>query len=135
MSGIYGGGMNGSLSKRPYSSYSISAVFPCGPENVDTLTQALFQIIEQVRKFGCEEKDLAKVKETWKKQYEDQVKTNNYWLESLSTGWINNEDPHILDRMEAVNRLTTADIRNAALKYLDPENRIRAVLYPDVIKK
>ena len=32
MSGIYGGGMTGEISKLPYSNYTVKVSFPCGPE-------------------------------------------------------------------------------------------------------
>jgi zinc protease len=131
MSGIYGGGMNGGLAKRSYPNYNISVAFPCGPENVDTLTKALFSIIRSLQQKGSDDKELAKVKETWKKQYEDQVKTNSYWLEGLSTAWIDGEDPEaMLVYLDEVNKLTNSDIQDAANKYLDERNRIQAVLYP-----
>jgi zinc protease len=131
MSGIYGGGMGGGLLKRSYPAYNLSVNFPCGPENVDTLTKALYAIIASVQEKGCTDKELAKVKETWKKQYEEQVKTNNYWLEGLSTAWIEGEDPHALQTyLKEVEALTPADIQDAARKYLDPANRVKAVLYP-----
>ncbi|WP_435524567.1 hypothetical protein [Chryseobacterium indoltheticum] len=39
-SGIYGGGVRGYMGKVPYSSYSFSLSFPCGPENADKLTKS-----------------------------------------------------------------------------------------------
>src|SRR6185503_4184935 len=68
MSGIYTGGLSGSIQKRPYAHYSISAGIPCGPENVTKLSTALFDIIKNAQEKGVEQKDLDKVKETWKKQ-------------------------------------------------------------------
>ena len=52
MSLIYGGGMNGGFSKRPYANYIVQASFPCGPENVDKLTTALFDIIRNAQEKG-----------------------------------------------------------------------------------
>ncbi|MBS1974729.1 MAG: insulinase family protein, partial [Bacteroidetes bacterium] len=132
MSGIYGGGMHSSFEKRPYNHYSASLSFPCGPENVDKLVHAAFGIIKDVQEKGAEEKDLEKVKETMKKQNEDAMKENQYWLDGLSSAWIEREDPNwILQYAKKVGALSLQDIQEAAKKYLDMKNYIKVVLYPE----
>ena len=135
MSGIYGGGLYGSIQKRPYVHYSISASIPCGPENVGKLTDSLLSIIKTVQEKGVEQKDLDKVKETWKKQYHVGLQSNDYWLNSLSNGWINRENPeNILDYEEKVNALTIQDLQEAAKKFLPLDRVVKAVLYPENVK-
>ena len=80
MSGMYGGGLSGSVLKRPYEHYKIHASIPCGPENVDKLTTALLDIIKNAQEKGIVQKDLDKVKETWKKQYHVNLQSNDYWI-------------------------------------------------------
>ncbi|HKZ67174.1 MAG TPA: insulinase family protein [Chitinophagaceae bacterium] len=135
MSGIYGGGLYGSIQKRPYVHYSISASIPCGPENVGKLTDSLLAIIKTIQEKGVEQKDLDKVKETWKKQYHVGLQSNDYWLNSLSNGWINRENPeNILDYEEKVNALTVQDLQDAAKKFLPLDRVVKAVLYPENVK-
>ena len=132
MSGIYGGGSSGSIAKRPYKNYTFSIRFPCGPENVEKLNKALFEILNTIQTKGIEQKDLDKVKETLKKQNEDAMKENDYWLESLTSTWINNENPlKILDFAKRVDALTVKDIQDAANKYWNMKNYIKAVLNPE----
>jgi zinc protease len=132
MSGIYGGGFSGSIQKRPYDHYVISAGLPCGPENVDKLTVALFDLIKNIQANGPDEKDLNKVKETWKKQYEVSLQSNDAWLNNLSQAFINQTNPDaILQYEQKVNALTTDDIKQAAQKYLTMNNYVKAVLYPE----
>ncbi len=132
MSGIYGGGMRGSLINRPYNHYSVVLSFPCGPENVDKLIAAAFDIIKNAQEKGVEQKDLDKVKETLKKQNEDAMKDNDHWLDGLTYSWIERYDPiWILDYSKKVEALTTQDIQDAAKKYLNMQNYIKAVLYPE----
>ncbi|HTQ64830.1 MAG TPA: insulinase family protein [Puia sp.] len=132
MSGIYGGGSRGGFEKRPYNHYSITTSFPCGPENVDKLIAALQEIIKNAKEKGIEQKDLDKVKETRKKQNDDRLKQNEYWLESLSGSWIEQEDPAwILEYAKKVDALTTKDLQEAAVKYFNTENYIKAVLRPE----
>jgi zinc protease len=132
MSGIYGGGLRGSLAKRPYNHYSVALSFGCGPENVDKLIKAAMDIIKNAQEKGIEQKDLDKVKETLKKQNEDAMKENDHWLDALSNAWIEQDDPvWILEYSKKVEALTIADIQDAAKKYLNTQNIIKAVLYPE----
>ncbi len=132
MSGIYGGGMHGQLVKRPYNNYSITVSFPCGPENVDTLTHALFDIIKTAQDKGIEQKDLDKVKETLEKHHEESLKENDYWLDVLTNSWIEKNDPQwMLNYNQKVDAITTQDLQNAAKKYFNMQNYIKAVLMPE----
>jgi zinc protease len=132
MSGIYNGGLRGSLDKRPYNHYAIVLSFPCGPENVDKLTKAAFEIIKNAQEKGIEQKDLDKVKETLKKQDQDRIKQNDHWLDELSSAWIEQDDPTwILTYSKNLDTLTIQDIQQAAKKYFDMKNYIKAVLDPE----
>ncbi|MBL7757903.1 MAG: insulinase family protein, partial [Chitinophagaceae bacterium] len=135
MSGIYGGGLYGSIEKRPYVHYKIVANIPCGPENVQKLTDSLVAIIKSVQEKGVEQKDLDKVKETWKKQYEVGLQNNGYWLSQLSNAWINRTNPeNILDYEQKVSALTTDDLKEAALRFLPLDKMVKALLFPENVK-
>ncbi len=131
LSGIYGGGMYGSINRTPYNNYNIGISLPCGPENVDKLITATLGEIEKAKTKGPSETDLNKVKETWKKQYEENIKTNNYWLEQLQSS-VENGTPFedILTYETRVDALKTADLKAVANKFLDMKNFVQVVLYP-----
>ncbi|MEI6086798.1 MAG: insulinase family protein [Bacteroidota bacterium] len=132
MSGIYGGGMRGSLTNRPYNNYNISIGFPCGPENVDKLTTALFTILNGAIEKGIEQKDLDKVKETLKKQNQDLIKQNDYWLDAMSKAFIEKDDPMwMLEYNQKVDAITTVELQALAKKYFNMQNYIKAVLNPE----
>ena len=132
MSGIYGGGLKGSISKRPYPHYTISGSIPCGPENVEKLTNAFMNIIKDAQEKGIDQKDLDKVRETWKKQYHVNLQSNDWWLTGLSTAWIDQSNPEsLLDYEKRVDALKVEDLQNAAKKYLTLNNMVKAVLYPE----
>jgi zinc protease len=135
MSGIYGGGFSGGIVKRPYENYTITASMPCGPENVDKLTAALINIIKNAQQKGVDIKNLQKVKETWKKQYKTNIQSNDFWLSALSNDWINRLNPEdILDYEKRVEKLTVDDLKKTAQKYLNLNNYVKAVLYPEGAK-
>ena len=141
MSGIYTGGISGSIQKRPYVHYSISASLPCGPENVTKLTTALFDLIKNAQENarpddsvgrGIEQKDLDKVKENWKKQYKVDMQSNDAWLNNLSNSFIDQNDPeNILNYEQKVEALTVQDLQNAAKKFFPMNHYVKAVLYPE----
>ncbi len=132
MSGIYGGGMYGTIEKRPYVHYSISAGMPCGPENVEKLTTALIDLIKDVQEKGVEQKDLDKIKETWRKQYHVNLQSNNWWLSGLTRAWIDRNNPeNLLDYEQRVDEIKIEDLQQTAKKFLTLNNMVKAVLYPE----
>jgi zinc protease len=132
LSGIYGGGARGSISKNPYNNYSISVSFPCGPENVEKLINATLEEIKKIKDNGPLEADLAKVKETMIKQYQENLKDNNYWLTKLQQSVELGSNPaDILTGEKRINAVTVKDVKEAANKYFNMGNYVQAVLNPE----
>jgi zinc protease len=131
MGGIYGGGIRGVWEKRPYEHYSIGASFPCGPENVDKLTAAFFDIVKNISEKGVEAKDLEKVKETLKNQYTESIKQNDYWLSGLSRAFIEQTDPAwVLAYPEKVKQASAEQLQKLCQQVLKAPNLV-AVLNPE----
>jgi zinc protease len=132
LAGIYGGGMYGSLNKNPYNHFSLGASLPCGPENVEKLIQATHEEIEKIKTNGPSVEDLNKVKETWRQQHEVNLKENNYWarqlLQSVELGI---DLKNVLSYEKRIALLTPADVKAAAIKYLDMKNYVQVVLNPE----
>jgi zinc protease len=132
LGGMYSGGLGGAIQKRPYVHYSISASIPCGPENVDKLTNALFDIVKNAQEGKTSQTDLDKVKETLKKQYKVSIQENDAWLDNLSQAYIDQTNPEdILTYEQRVDTLTLPDLQKAAQKFFDMKNYVKAVLYPE----
>lgn len=131
LGGIYGGGIRGGLERRPYESYSISASFPCGPENVDKLTAAFFDIVKTIADKGVDQKELDKVKETLKIQYKENIKLNDYWLNQLSSAFIEKTDPAwLLAYPEKVQQAGSEQLQQICRQLLNTPNMV-AVLNPE----
>ena len=133
LSGIYGGGMFGGLSKNPYNSYSLGIAFPCGPENVDKLIAAAMVELDKIKKNGPTNDDLNKVKETWKQQYDVNIKDNAFWarqiIQSVELGV--NPSAQIVSYPERISALTPKDVQAVANKYLDMKNMVQIILNPE----
>ncbi|RLD25176.1 MAG: insulinase family protein [Bacteroidetes bacterium] len=131
-SGVYGVGASGSSSKYPYESYTMRIGFPCGPENVDDLISATMAEIEDIKTNGVSEEDLNKIKETQRRDREENLKENRYWLGQLGGYYRNNSDlGGFYEREKQVEALTADNLKAAANKYLNMKNYIQIVLMPE----
>jgi zinc protease len=129
--GVYGVGAFGGLSKFPYQSYSFSISFPCGPENVESLTKDVFGVVEKIKKEGVKPEDIAKVKEQQKRELEVNMKQNRFWLSNLQKAYWEGSNPEdILNAEKNVDLLTSENLQKIANKYLKNEY-IRIVLMPE----
>jgi len=99
---------------------------------IQLMPAALFDIIKNAQEKGIDQKDLDKVKETWKKQYRVSLQNNEAWLSNLSNAFIDQNNPeNILDYEQKVDALTVQDLQKAAQKFLSTTSYIKAVLYPE----
>ncbi|HYC40486.1 MAG TPA: insulinase family protein [Chitinophagaceae bacterium] len=129
---VYGVGASASLNRVPYSYASFSITFPCGPENVDTLTRATLDELNKILKQGVSAADLEKVKEQQRRKLEVDLKQNQFWLSNLYDSYFYGSDPRmILEKEKQINALTSKMIQDAAKKYINTGNYIRVVLKPE----
>jgi zinc protease len=129
---IYGGGMEGSMTRIPYSHYTIGVQLPTGPDNVDKVLAALFAEIERMRTEGPSQEDLDKVKTNWLQTYRKSLQENTYWLAALQTSLTEGTDPNtILTFDKEVQNLTVADVKRAAQLFLNTGNYVQVVLNPE----
>lgn len=129
--GVYGVGARGNMSKIPYGSYNFSISFPCGPENVEKLTQAALAEVVKIRENGPSEKDMAKIKETYFLKHKEQLKENRFWLQQMETADREGRDINeILKYEEKVAALTEEDIQEVANEYLT-DDYLLGILMPE----
>ncbi len=132
LSGAYSTQISGSLSKNPYTSYSINLAIPCGPENVDKLIKAAFGEIQKIKDTGPKPDDLKKVKEAFSKQHQENLKDNTYWLNILQRSVELGSSPsNVLTVEKRLNDITAKDLQDRARKYFNMSNYFQAVLYPE----
>lgn len=133
-SGVYGVGARGNMSQIPYDSYSFSISFPCGPENVEKLTEAALQEVEKIKTEGLTEEDMNKIKESFRLERKENLKENKFWLAQLENSEREGYKPEkILEFEDKVEDLGADDIEEMAQKYLD-ENYLLGVLMPENMK-
>jgi zinc protease len=130
--GTYGVGIGANPQKYPDEEYTINISFGCAPERVEELTGSIFQLIDSLKNYPVDEIYLTKVKETQKRQWEVDLKENNFWLRNL---WYYNfydlDLSEFLNYPEIVDGLSLEDIQQTAQKYLNVDNYVNIILYPE----
>lgn len=122
-SGTYGVGCYGGLMRIPRQQFGVTVTFGCAPENIDRLTKAAMKVIEKVQSDGCDDKDLIKVKETFRREREVNLKENNWWIGVISQYYsMNDAIPTQKEFDDYFSKLSSEDFKAAAKKYFAREN-------------
>ena len=131
-SGTYGVHVSASSIKAPVEEFILSISFSCDPDRVEELTNVVFSVIDEVRQSPASEENVIKIKEGFRRTYEESIRENSYWLAVMDAVYrYGLESSYLLDK-PARNEAVTADlILDAAVKYLDTNNYFKAVLYPE----
>jgi zinc protease len=131
-SGVYGVGAFGSLSKIPYERYNFNISFPCGPENVESLTNAAIAEVVKVQNGQIEDKDIEKVKEARRVRAREDAQRNEYWASEISRSLLQNLEMYTLEELEKrIDEITKEDLQSVAKKYVKLEERKQFVLLPE----
>ena len=129
---VYSIGAYPNYDKLPTASASMSVYFPCGPDNIEQATKETFEIFDDVIANGVSEVNLNKAKQQLLKEYETNLKENNYWLKTLKNYYFFNIPQKEFDAYsKIVSSVTEKDIKKAAKKYLNNDNYIRVSLVPE----
>lgn len=132
ISGVYGVGAYGTMSKIPYQNYMFNVTFPCGPDNVDKLVQAVFGEINKIKENGPTIEDLEKVKETQRINLKENLKKNKYWINQLQSSYKYGEDINNIIQMDKlIEGLTKDDLQSTANMFLRDDKYIKVTLIPE----
>lgn len=100
-------------------------------EKVTEATQAVLDILEQIKKEGIDDQRLQSAKTQTKTSRAFQQQTSENVAESLATDWMASGDPHFGDRyVERMEQVTTEQIQDAARKYLDVSRLLTTAMLP-----
>jgi zinc protease len=130
-SGTYGIYISPSVEQYPRQKYSLNLGFGCAPQNVDHLVKSVFDVFEKFRKEGPDALTLKKVKETFIRTRQSDVRENSFWMNQIVNAQF--EGIPIKTQGEydaAVNSITISQIKKAAKKYLTMDHYVLGVLKP-----
>lgn len=131
MGGVYGVGAGGYLSRRPHPERGFSISYGCDPARVDELIKATQAEISALAKNGIGAEYLEKVKQSYLREREVQLKSNRFWSSWLLNARRFNDDPKlILDPSGLLARMTSDNVKASAKRYLDGGQYYEAVMLP-----
>ena len=131
MSGVYGVAAGGSISRSPHQERSFRIHFGCDPDRVDELVKAVFAEIEKLEVNGVAQDSLDRVKETFLRSRETDLRKNSTWVGWLSASYRFGDDPTlILDPSKVIARMTPGHVKAAAKRYLDRKTYFESLLLP-----
>ena len=134
-SGVYGVGVSARVGRIPYENYQVTISFPCGPDNVDELVAAAFEEIKSIQQNGPTPEDIAKVQEADTKNREENLKKNNYWLGQLTSYYVNDKSlDGFYEYEDLVKGLNADDVKAVANEFVNTDEFIKVVLYPESAK-
>jgi zinc protease len=109
----------------------IQVSFSAAPENIDKMSARVLQEVQRFQKEGPSEDLVNRAKETARRNYETQLRTNSYWLGRFQAVQMWGQDPAIIARrVERINALTPATIQDAFKKYFPADRMTTITLLP-----
>jgi len=131
-SGTYGVSVSASAIKYPEEKYHLSIGFSCDPARVEELSAIVFEVIDEVKESAASKDNVLKIKEGFRRTYEESVKQNTYWLGIMDAVFrYNLKSSYLLEKPVRNEALSADIILKAAEKYLNTDNYFKAVLYPE----
>jgi zinc protease len=121
-----------SYDKIPETAYSVAINFGTDPERVEELVSVIFQEIEKLKKEGVGSDELRDAKQAMYRNYETGIKQNRWLLTQLYYRYLEGEDLNSLfDYPNSLENLTSEKIHEAAKAYLNTENYVQVILFPE----
>ncbi len=131
-SGTYSVQVSPHIGTEPVADYRIIVRYSCDPERVAELTERVREIVDQWRTSPPEEKFAEDIAAAQRKSLRENLERNGWWLGQIAFAISSDEDySDMLNRTALYDSLSTRMLNEAALRYMNDENYIEAVLYPD----
>jgi len=125
-----------SYDKIPEQEYSIRINFGTDPERVEELVKVVFKEIEKLKTEGVKPDEINDVKKAEYRTFETGIKNNNWLLAQLAFKYQQDEDPRALfDYVKTLERITPEVLQKAAQTYLNTDNYIQLILFPEKKEK
>ena len=135
LGGVYGVGVWGGLSRRPRQERTVTIQFGCAPENVDTLRAALEAEIAALKKSGIEDGYLEKMRKARVRARELDLRENGAWVGWLASAYRHGDDlDKVIDLEAELARISKANLRAAARRFLDGKQYVLGVLVPETAR-
>jgi zinc protease len=130
--GVYGIGSAARTEEYPEGYYRHLVMFGTGPDKVDDLINSVVSVFDEAKAGTFEEENVTKIKEIMKREYENDLKENSYWKNSLYFYLWHDEDPNqILTKNDYIEKIDKEYLQDAANKYLNMDAFKKFILHPE----
>jgi zinc protease len=131
LGGTYGVGVAATARREPRPEFRFVVDFSAAPDRLDELSRALFAELEEVKRNGVTEADLAKVREQHRRDREGQLRENDFWMSQMvqydAGGW----ELAGIAAPPLSQTFTPTDVRDAARRFLDTTRYVQVSLFPE----
>ncbi|MEA1987103.1 MAG: insulinase family protein [Candidatus Marinimicrobia bacterium] len=131
LGGTYGASVRASYTQFPDKECKIIISFGCDPDRIDELTKAIFVQIDSLKNYQVYTEEIEKVKEKDRREFQNNLKQNKYWLSKLDNYYFNGFDlDNFMKVPDRIDNFNEDDLIESANKHLDIDNYIQISLYP-----
>jgi zinc protease len=130
--GSYDVGAGAQLDHYPTEQFVLFVGFGCAPDEVEKLTGIVLDKVRLLASRGPAEEDVSKVREGFRRRYQTDIKTNEYWLDTLQFLLMNGQPLRAaLDYQGWVEALSAESLRALAAGAIRLDAYLRVVLLPE----
>ena len=132
LGGTYGVSVDTSFTKRPVAEYRLTINFACDPARTESLVRTAFQVIDQFKKAGPDERQVADARVALMRDFETNSGRNDYLLNRIVFKYEYGEEVKDVFNMQPFyDQLTGPRLRDAARAYLDTNRYVQVTLLPE----
>jgi len=132
LGGTYGVSVVTSFTKRPAAEYRLAINFACEPARTESLVRSAFQVIDEFKRIGPGEQQVADARTAFMRDFETNSGRNDYLLNRIVFKYEYGEDVKDVFNMQPFyDQLTVPRLRDAARVYLDTNRYVQVTLLPE----
>ena len=121
--GAYGVPVNAGISDYPEEIANVQIVLPTAPEKREAMTKIVYDGVRQMMENGPTEENLGKIKEYMLRSHQENLKDNDYWMESMVSKTRYDQD-FVTGYEECVQGITVEDIKQMAQHIFGSGNKL-----------
>lgn len=131
-SGTYSVGVYPQLETSPVNSYRFIVRYSCDPDRVDELSTLVKETIDSWRLGPPEQKYAFDVAASQRRSLEENMERNGWWLGQIVFAIATGEEPGtLMNRSALYDSLTPEILNTTAMRYLDDQQYVEIVLFPE----
>ena len=132
LGGTYGVSVVPRFAKRPNGEYRLTITFACDPARTESLVKTAFQVIDDYKKNGPGQGQVADARSALVRDLEANLASNGYLLNRILFKYEFGEDVREVFNMRPFyDQVTVPALRDAAVEYLNTNRYVEVTLVPE----